>query len=59
MTLAELKNLVTNINTLGFKPEEIEVAFKYTFSDMHIVSTKTSVEAGENIKPTVRIELAC
>lgn len=59
MKLSELQTLVNNINTLGFKPEEVEVEFKYTFSPMKISSTRTVVEAGENIKPIVKIELSC
>lgn len=59
MKLSELQKLVNEVNTLGFKPEEVEVEIKYTFSEMKIQSTKTVVEAGEGVRPVVKIQLSC
>lgn len=46
---------------MGFKPEEVQVQLKnsWTQADMTITKTQTIVEAGENIQPIVRIDLSC
>lgn len=59
MKLSDLQKLVNEVNTMGFKPEEVEVDIVYTFSHMKIVSTKSTVSVGDDVKPIVRIELAC
>lgn len=61
MTLAELQTLIQQVNTMGFKPEEVQVQLKnsWTQADMTITKTQTIVEAGENIQPIVRIDLSC
>jgi hypothetical protein len=59
MKLSELQKLVNEANTMGFKPEEVEVKFTYTFSEMEINFMKSEVKAGKDVKPIVRIDLKC
>lgn len=61
MTLADLQNLINSINTMGFKPEDVKVELKNTWTqaEMKITETKTTVQAGEKVVPVVRIDLGC
>jgi hypothetical protein len=57
MTLKELQDLVNNVNTMGFEPEQVEVQFKYYFADMKLADAKSEVKAGKDVTPVVVIDL--
>lgn len=57
MNLKELLNTLESVNTLGFKPEDVSVKLRYTFSELNVRSVKTVIHAGEDVKPVVYVEL--
>jgi flagellar basal body rod protein FlgG len=57
MTLADLKNMIENVNTLGFKPEEVEINFNYYFSELKVEKVETKVRADKEVKPVATISL--
>lgn len=57
MTLKDLQELVNNIKTLGFEPDEVQVNIQYAYLNLGIGKVQTVVRADQNIKPVVQIEL--
>ena len=57
MTLKELQEMLERVNTMGFKPEEVEVNFKYTFTELKLNKAKAEVRADKEVKPILTIEL--
>lgn len=57
MTLADLQKMIENVNTLGFKPEEVEVQFNYYFTGLEVQTVKTEVRADKEVKPVATISL--